>query len=169
MNEFYVYVLIDPRDNKIFYVGKGKGDRINHHFKELEKFMNLIEQGIPTSKGRFTNSGKVSMMKSIKNDGFDTVVKKLIENISEKSALVLEEILVERIGRRIIKTGTLFNLEPGGKWKYPKVVLNENEKTSIKSVYQDFPELVEIIEKFPQSAIQSEKEKEVLDYINSKK
>lgn len=24
----YVYCLIDPRDKKIFYVGKGKGDRV---------------------------------------------------------------------------------------------------------------------------------------------
>ena len=27
----YVYKLIDPRDNKVFYIGKGKGDRIFHH------------------------------------------------------------------------------------------------------------------------------------------
>ena len=24
----YVYILIDPRDNKIFYVGKGYGNRV---------------------------------------------------------------------------------------------------------------------------------------------
>lgn len=30
----YVYLLIDPRDNKPFYVGKGKGDRITAHEKE---------------------------------------------------------------------------------------------------------------------------------------
>lgn len=28
---YYVYFLIDPRDNKIFYVGKGKGKRIHRH------------------------------------------------------------------------------------------------------------------------------------------
>ena len=30
---YYVYVLIDPRDNKIFYVGKGKGNRVFAHVK----------------------------------------------------------------------------------------------------------------------------------------
>ena len=29
--KFYVYTLLDPRDNKIFYVGKGKGNRIFAH------------------------------------------------------------------------------------------------------------------------------------------
>lgn len=28
---FYVYNLIDPRDNSIFYVGKGKGNRMYKH------------------------------------------------------------------------------------------------------------------------------------------
>ncbi|MCF6276650.1 MAG: GIY-YIG nuclease family protein [Candidatus Magasanikbacteria bacterium] len=30
--KYYVYFLIDPKNNKVFYVGKGKGNRINHHF-----------------------------------------------------------------------------------------------------------------------------------------
>ncbi len=29
--KYYVYTLIDPRDNKIFYVGKGKGNRVFYH------------------------------------------------------------------------------------------------------------------------------------------
>lgn len=30
--KFYVYLLKDPRDKSIFYVGKGKGNRVfNHH------------------------------------------------------------------------------------------------------------------------------------------
>jgi hypothetical protein len=28
---FYVYELIDPRDGKVFYVGKGKGERAWQH------------------------------------------------------------------------------------------------------------------------------------------
>lgn len=33
----YVYALQDPRDNKIFYVGVGAGDRVFDHFKDAYK------------------------------------------------------------------------------------------------------------------------------------
>ena len=33
----YVYWLRDPRDNKVFYVGKGEGNRVFQHIKCLEK------------------------------------------------------------------------------------------------------------------------------------
>ena len=33
--KYYVYILIDPRDNKIFYVGKGYGNRVFFHINEV--------------------------------------------------------------------------------------------------------------------------------------
>jgi hypothetical protein len=32
--QYYVYLYIDPRDNKVFYIGKGKGDRILSHLTD---------------------------------------------------------------------------------------------------------------------------------------
>lgn len=48
---YYVYLLVDPRTDKIFYVGKGRGSRINHHLlgaleentKETEKIKRIRE------------------------------------------------------------------------------------------------------------------------------
>lgn len=34
IRRFYVYDLIDPRDGSIFYVGKGRGQRINDHERD---------------------------------------------------------------------------------------------------------------------------------------
>lgn len=34
---YYVYALRDPRDRRVFYVGKGIGDRINAHVREAGK------------------------------------------------------------------------------------------------------------------------------------
>jgi hypothetical protein len=50
MKKYYVYVFIDPRDESIFYVGKGSGNRISAHrpqkhnphlFSKLEKIRKL--------------------------------------------------------------------------------------------------------------------------------
>ena len=35
---WYVYLLSDPNTNEIFYVGKGKGNRVFDHFKNLKKY-----------------------------------------------------------------------------------------------------------------------------------
>lgn len=37
LEKYYVYVLIDPRNEKVFYVGKGQDDRLFHHEKEVER------------------------------------------------------------------------------------------------------------------------------------
>lgn len=34
MKEFYVYEYVDPRNNKTFYVGKGKGNRLYVHLRD---------------------------------------------------------------------------------------------------------------------------------------
>lgn len=34
---YYVYALRDPRDGRVFYIGKGIGDRINAHVREAGK------------------------------------------------------------------------------------------------------------------------------------
>ena len=37
LGEYYVYGLVDPRENKIFYIGKGKGNRVFQHEEESLK------------------------------------------------------------------------------------------------------------------------------------
>ena len=55
----YVYILVDPRDGKPFYVGKGRGDRIDHHEVEAahgllsekcERIRNIKAEGLPVVK-----------------------------------------------------------------------------------------------------------------------
>ena len=35
--KYYVYLYSDPRDDKIFYVGKGKNNRVFQHLKDKFK------------------------------------------------------------------------------------------------------------------------------------
>jgi len=53
----YVYVLIDPRDKYVFYVGQGTGNRVFSHFNEAESKQN-------TSK----NSSKINQILDIWKD-----------------------------------------------------------------------------------------------------
>lgn len=156
MNLYYVYALVDPRNNKEFYIGKGKNNRVDDHFKELEKYLNLIEQKIPTSKGRFSNENKLGRMRAIRLEGKETVIKKILENTTEKAAYILEEILIERFGRKCLKNGQLTNLEPGGKWNYPKVLIPKAEKSTIEDIKINFPNLIPILNQYPSVSIESE-------------
>lgn len=133
MNEFYVYALIDPRNDQIFYIGKGSKKRHLQHVKEYSK----------------TSSSKNDVIESIISSKLEVKYKFIAENLNEEAAYLLEEILVERFGRIIIKTGNLTNLEPGGKWQYPKIILEENEKAKLEEVEINFPELIPIINLYP--------------------
>lgn len=168
MNDYYVYSLTDLRDNSVFYIGKGKADRIQSHFKDLEKYTRLIENGIGTSKGKFSNHSKTARMYTIKKAGLETKVEKLIENINEHAALTLEQILVDSIGREIIESGPLLNIEPGGKWKYPKLVLFDYERIDYSEAKEAYPELSDILVKYPFRSTRTEKELNIIKYILSK-
>ena len=50
----YVYMLIDPRDNKIFYVGEGQGNRVFDHEQEA------IESPKESDKLKSTQYGWIS-------------------------------------------------------------------------------------------------------------
>ena len=73
---YYVYALADPRDNKIFYIGKGINNRIFQHEEKLD------------------NSNKSNRIKEILSSG--NKIKKLIISygLSEKEAFVAESTLI---------------------------------------------------------------------------
>jgi hypothetical protein len=78
----YVYALIDPRDNKIFYVGKGSGDRVFQHAKAA------IET--------FTTSDKLDTIREIINGGNEVkhyIVRHGLEQ--EYIAFILESVLID--------------------------------------------------------------------------
>ncbi len=81
LNGFYVYALVDPRDDKVFYIGKGTGNRVFSH--EIES-------------GKLNESGKQKLQKirEIEKDGF--FVKRLIVNwgLSEDEAFIAEATLI---------------------------------------------------------------------------
>lgn len=86
LNGFYVYTLVDPRNDKVFYVGKGTGNRVFSHEIESEK--------APKSEKE-----KLQKIREIEKDGF--AVKRIIINwgLSENEAFVAEATLINLLNR----------------------------------------------------------------------
>lgn len=81
LNGYYVYALVDPRDDKVFYIGKGIGNRVFSH--EIE-----------SDKARKSEKKKLQKIREIENSGFS--VKRLIVNwgLSESEAFSAEATLI---------------------------------------------------------------------------
>lgn len=100
---YYVYVLRRPDviwvDGlpKPFYVGKGKGNRINYHVCHYGE-----------------NSYKENVIKKIKGLGLKVIHEKVIENLTEKEAFLEEMKLIKFYGRYNNRTGILTNVTDGG-------------------------------------------------------
>lgn len=81
LNGFYVYALIDPRDNQAFYIGKGTGNRVFSHEAESGKSLN-------------SEKNKLQKIQEIEQEGFS--VRRLIVNwgLSEAEAFAAEAALI---------------------------------------------------------------------------
>lgn len=101
--DYYVYHLIDPRNNLPFYVGKGKDDRMYDHEKSV-------------LNNKFPNGNKFlyNKIKKLLKENKIIVYKKIIENVNELEALNVEICEIKKYGRKDNKTGYLCNLTDGG-------------------------------------------------------
>lgn len=97
--KYYVYLLLDPRDQSVFYVGKGAGKRYRVHFTESS-----------LKKVSFKNS----VIKAIHYSGLKPSVLILAADLDESAAFDLEKLKIAEYGRRIDGSGTLTNLTGGG-------------------------------------------------------
>ena len=93
--KFYVYELVDPRDESVFYVGKGKAGRIDQHEVEARK-------------GR--QSRKCERIREIEAAGFAIVKRKASRHADEAEAYDAEADLICQYG-----LDALTNVVPGGR------------------------------------------------------
>ena len=77
--EYYVYAVYDTKDEEPFYISKGKGDRIQGHFQQSK-----IDRG----------TQKAHKIEKIREEGRGPYGKKLLDGLSEKTALIAENILI---------------------------------------------------------------------------
>ena len=141
-NISYVYVYLDPRkpghyvygeyefDYEPFYVGKGCNGRAYIHLTDC--YIKNIKNG--TNKHFTRRINKIR-----KETGNDPIILFYKEGLSNDAAYDIEEIMVETIGRRKIKTGPLCNLCPGGKGSRCGIKMTDNIKQSLLSYHLGKP------------------------------
>jgi hypothetical protein len=86
LGPFYVYALIDPRNNKIFYIGKGTGKRLLDHGHRAH----LIAESR-------TESAKISRIREIRSIGCEPHIDIIHHGLSESEALLMEAGLIDSI------------------------------------------------------------------------
>ena len=82
--KFYVYRLIDPRDGNVFYVGKGKGNRLFSHMLVATSEANLDEI-----------SDKLQTIRDIIASGLEVIHIVHRHGLDEHTALQVEEALID--------------------------------------------------------------------------
>jgi hypothetical protein len=131
--EYYVYVLLDPRETGSFcfgdlsfeslpyYVGKGKGKRADKHF-------------FPYHLQKDANKMKTNKIKKIVDSGFNprNFVKIISKNLSNCEASSLEINLIKIIGRSWLNEGPLTNLTAGGDGLSKP---NKNKGKTLEEIY----------------------------------
>lgn len=96
-NNYYVYQYSDPRTNLPFYIGKGRGNRINKHLTE--------------TKENTENYKKWAFIQGLRNNGLEPVVSFVKEQMTSEEAYKLEDELILKYGRKNIdKNGILTNI-----------------------------------------------------------
>lgn len=134
MNIYYTYVYLDPRKEgnyifgdyifkyEPFYIGKGKGNRLNDH---------LVE-----AKRSDKNSHKLNIIRKIFNCGLTPIIEKIHININNFDAKKYEIELIKLIGRCNKKEGTLTNLTDGGEGTLGIIQSEETKMKRVESLYK---------------------------------
>lgn len=110
MYNFYVYILIDPRNNKPFYIGKGSDKNTDRRFTcHLREAYTKYDIKVGKQNSR---SNKIRKIK--KEIDKDPIFKIYSENLLEEEAFKLESKLIKDLGRKDLGDGPLTNLTDGG-------------------------------------------------------
>jgi hypothetical protein len=97
--ETYVYILIDPRNNKIFYVGKGKGNRIFQH----------VKGGLKEETRNGEESLKTSLIKEIIKSGHEVKHFIVRHGLTDEVALEIESAIIDLLSNEYLKLSDLTN------------------------------------------------------------
>lgn len=92
---YYTYELIDPRFDppRVFYVGKGTGDRMYQHAKDMRR---LLKKG--TRAAMMSLKPKHKRILEIEDDGYHVVYHVPFRTNDPDEAFQVESLLIDKYG-----------------------------------------------------------------------
>ena len=98
--QFYVYCLVDPRTNKIFYIGKGHGNRVfNHALDALNENLSSL---------------KLDIIRDIIKNGLNVSYYIIRHGLSKDEALLVESVLIDLLTYEGFNTESILaNIQSG--------------------------------------------------------
>ena len=125
--KYYVYALVDPRDNRIFYVGKGTGNRVYHHAQAA-----LTED---------TQNLKLATIREIKGLGLDVKYYIIRHNLTEQEAYLVESSIIDLLTFPAFNKGNILTNVVSGHHQW-----NEGIKTDEEvNILYDCPKIEPIL------------------------
>lgn len=112
--EYYVYCLVDPRNQKIFYIGKGVGNRVFAHACDA-----LDEE--------YSSTNKIDKIREIIKSG-NTVKHYIIRHkLSEEDAFTVESVLIDLLTYQAFNTDSLLTNIVAGHHQWDEGIKTINE------------------------------------------
>jgi hypothetical protein len=84
MNDYYVYVYVDPRNFEEFYYGKGKDRRKEAHLTDA------------------SDSGKSKRIDAIHKEGLKPIIRVVARGLTESEAFLVEKTLLWKLGKTLV-------------------------------------------------------------------
>lgn len=157
MKNYTVILLFNPLEKNIYYVMKGEEGIENNYREKLHehqysgKVKNLPEK-LPKVLFEYESEQNVKFYDDkIRKAGCLPVILTAKDNLSESAADALEMFVISQIGRINMETGGLYNLCPGGKYKYPVKELNDESEVDWKKLSNQYPEIKRVLYNFKDS------------------
>lgn len=115
---YYVYALVDPRSQKIFYIGKGKENRVSNHVQEA-------------SDNPDSEKTKLTIIREIEKSGKKVLQYIIRSSLSEEEAFFLEACLIDVLNFKDFKLNAVLSNIVLGHYRDKEKLLIEQFKTTI--------------------------------------
>lgn len=116
---YYVYCLLDPRSNIVFYIWKGKGNRVFEHVK--------------CSLKESTESDKLNQIRDINSNGHEVIHYIIRHNLTEIEALKIEASIIDILNFKRFNFKSWADLTNISSWHFKLEWIEKTE--NIESMY----------------------------------